>query len=413
MTITHGPLPSSAPTRRRGASPELQRSPAGPVPLAAPAGRGSHLFLDIATLREPQFTGIPFVAANLAREVIEARIPCTFFIGENVIRREYVQFLLASGSGSYFAYHHQLGQTIECGLLQRVREVRHSVGLFPAEKPFHRLFDFEVQVVHDLSTIATPYFHKQATNELHGQNLLADTLSNDLNICVSRATAAYLRTLTGAPPERVAVAENGVAWPERFVKRHDALFRSVSMEPYVVILGTIEPRKNLDVVFRALAQDRDLAGRYKFIFLGKEGWLLDFDRAVVQAFGQRPDTFLYPGYVSEFKKYCLLRRAAFTIYPSLFEGFGLPILESHSLGIPAVHSFSTSMPEAGNGSPYEFDPLDADSLLAAVYRLEADRAASEEAVRRDCLRWAADFSWRRMLSSILAAVAERVEGVAA
>jgi hypothetical protein len=71
------------------------------------------------------------------------------------------------------------------------------------------------------------------------------------------------------------------------------------------------------------------------------------------------------------------------------------------------------MPEAGNGSPYEFDPLDPDGLLAAVYRLEADRAASEEAVRQDCLRWASDFSWRRMLSTILAAVAERVEGVAA
>lgn len=411
MTITREPPAPAGLLRQRG-GPDLRRSDPGPAPTPQPE-RGFHLFFDVATLREPQFTGIPFVAANLAREIIAARIPCSFFIGENVIRREYVQFLLASGSGSYFAYHHQLNQTIECGLLRRVREVRRSVGLFPAEKPFHRLFDFEAQVVHDLSTVSTPYFHQQATTELHGQNLLADIASNDLNICVSRSTAAYLRALTGAAADKVLVAHNGVAWPEHFVRRYDALFRRMDMEPFVVILGTIEPRKNLDVVFRALAQDRDLVGRYKYVFLGKEGWFVDFAQAVSLRFGQRPDTFLYPGYVSEFKKYCLLRRAAFTIYPSLFEGFGLPIVESHSLGVPAVHSFSTSMPEAGNGSPYEFDPLDADSLLAAVYRLEADRAASEESVRRNCLRWAADFSWRRMLSSTLGAVAERMHGAAA
>jgi glycosyltransferase involved in cell wall biosynthesis len=390
--------------------------------LHAFAGDGADrrtLFFDIGTLREPQFTGIPNVAANLARELMAAAddLPCRFFIGETVLRPEYVRFLLDSGSGAYFGYHHQHGQAAAGSLLAAVRAAGpRAVGLFPAEKPFHRLFDTEVQVVHDFSTVATPFFHLRATNDLHGSALLRDIASNDLTVCVSEATAAYLRRLCPDQATRVAVATNGVRWPERFPRAAETLFGSMRLEPYVLILGTLEPRKNLEVVFRALGQDRGLLQRYRWIFTGREGWLFDFDKAVRRHIGAMPDNFTYAGFVSEFKKYALLRHARFTIYPSLLEGFGLPILEAFSVGTPVVHSCSSSMPEVAGEAGHPFRPESAEELLAAVYRLEAEQSLLGEAtVRQRCLDQAAGFTWRRMLASILRAVTdqEQLAGAAA
>jgi glycosyltransferase involved in cell wall biosynthesis len=360
------------------------------------------LFFDIGTLREPEFTGIPNVAASLAREVLAAGLPCQFFLGESIIRPEFVRFLLETNGGSFFGYHHQLGQTVAGPLLAAVAAAPRSVGLFPAEKPFHRLFDLELQVLHDFSTLATPYFHLAATNDLHGASLLADIASNDLNFCVSEATAAYLRRLCPESAARVAVSHNGVRWPEHFAPAAEALFGGLDFEPYAVILGTIEPRKNLEIVFRALAQDRALLERYRWVFLGKEGWLFDFEAAVRRHLGAMPAGFSHAGFVSEFRKYCLLRNACFTLYPSLFEGFGLPILESFSLGVPVVHSASSSMPEVAGAAGHPFQPDSAGSLLAAIHRLEAAQAADAPALRQACLDRAAGFPWSGMLRTILA-----------
>jgi glycosyltransferase involved in cell wall biosynthesis len=381
-------------------------APPGPDALPALARRfaaeGRQLFFDAGTLREPQFTGIPNVAANLAREVLQAGLPCRFFIGENLLRPEHLHFLLETGGGAYFGYHHQLGETQAGSLLAAVRAAGgRAVGLFPAEKPFHRLFDVEVQVLHDFSTLVTPFFHLRATTELHGMSLLRDIASNELNVCVSSATAEYLRRLCPEAAGRTVVALNGVRWPERFARLAGRLYGNLAFEPYVVILGTIEPRKNLDVVFRALAQDRALLRRYRWVFMGKEGWLFDFGQAVQRHLGGMPETFTYAGFVSEFKKYALLRHAAFTVYPSLFEGFGLPIVESFSLGTPCAHSASSSMPEVGGDAGFAFRPDQPEELLDAIYRLEAEQARDAAALSARCRARAEGFTWGRMMATIL------------
>ncbi len=394
------PVPATVPATVRAATPRGPEDLAGLV--RAFQADGLTLFFDIGTLRETQFTGIPNVAANLAREVLAAGMPARFFIGEQVIRPEYVRFLLDTNGGAYFGYHHQHGQAAEGSLLAAVRGATRSVGLFPAEKPFHRLFDLELQVVHDFSTVATPFFHLKATNDLHGPALLRDIASNDMTFCVSSATAEYLRRLCPESANRVAVAPNGVRWPERFPRAAETLFGPMRFEPFVLILGTIEPRKNLEVVFRALAQDRGLLQRYRWIFTGKEGWLFDFGNTVSRHLGAFPDSFQYAGFVSEFKKYCLLRFARFTVYPSLYEGFGLPILESFSVGTPVVHSCSSSMPEVSGGTGHPFRPESPEELLAAIYRLEAEQALEgDAAVAERCLAQAANFTWTRMLTVIL------------
>lgn len=396
------------------APPQAGPAPVDPPDMASLAQRvaagGWRLFFDVGTLRETQFTGIPNVAANLAREIVLAGLPCGFFIGDNLLRPDHVRFLLDSGGGAYFGYHHQLGQTVAGPLLAAVRAAGgRTIGLFPAEKPFHRMFDVEAQVLHDFSTVATPHFHLRATTELHGANLLRDIASNDLNVCVSAATAEYLRRLCPEAAGSVVVALNGVRWPERFARLADRLYGNLAFEPYVVILGTIEPRKNLEIVFRALAQDRGLLRRYRWIFMGREGWLFDFGQAAQRHLGAMPDNFTYAGFVGEFKKYALLRFAAFTVYPSLFEGFGLPIAESFSLGTPCAHSASSSMPEVAGDAGFAFRPESADELLGAIYRLEAERERDAAALAERCRAQAAALTWSRMLRVILDGALTRAE----
>lgn len=401
---------AAAETVRTRSNPAGARRPAmqlrGQLPtdlktLAPIFGREHTMFFDISTLRETQFTGIPNVAANLAREIIDADFPSHFFIGENIVKRDYVRFLLDTNGGAFFGYHHQTGQATEGTLLERVCATPRSVGLFPAEKPFHRLFDVELQVLHDFSTIVTPFFHLKATNELHGASLLRDIATNDHTFCVSAATAEYLKALCPDSADKVSVSLNGVRWPAHFEELANTLYAKLNFEPFVMILGTLEPRKNLEVVFRAMGQDKDLARRYRFIFTGKEGWLFDFGNSVKKHLGEILDNFQYAGFVSEFKKYCLLRFSRFTIYPSLFEGFGLPILESFSVGTPTVYSASSSMPEVGGEAGYIFAPDSPEALLAAIYRLEADLAQDPQAVERACYAQASSFTWERMLAVML------------
>ncbi len=175
--------------------------------------------------------------------------------------------------------------------------------------------------------------------------------------------------------------------------------------PYVLALGTLEPRKNLPRLIEAFAGlDPALRDAHELVLVGGAGWATgEIDasiarhRALVRPLGHVPDADL-PG---------LYREAALFAYPSLFEGFGLPVLEAMSAGVAVLTSNVSSLPEVGGDAVRYADPWDVAAIrsaLDALLRDPAQRARLAAAGRERAAR----FSWERTARETLALVESAV-----
>jgi glycosyltransferase involved in cell wall biosynthesis len=245
----------------------------------------------------------------------------------------------------------------------------------------------------------------------HMEAIMADLASDDLVVTVSDASRTDLVAYLGVSPGQIVAAPNGVVWPDWY---ESAALNAAGaggpggsggpggpggVEPYLLVLGTREPRKNIMKVFDLLERAPALLETYRVVFAGKMGWLeeqhaLPRNLEPYVASGR----ILFPGFVTELQKYTLLRFAQATLYPSLFEGFGLPVLESLSVGTPCVASWSSSIPEVGGDTCVYFDPLSAEDFERALAALLARRGPALEAA---CRTQAARFTWRGSLARIL------------
>jgi glycosyltransferase involved in cell wall biosynthesis len=369
-------------------------------------------WLEIGPLCEAEYTGISTVVCELARHMLADREVATrFFAERREVPREVVAEFVERRSGK--AMEWLLGNTKLAPV--SVLSDEASVGIYGNVKTAHYLFDYEAQIQHDFSFLVTPEFHRPQTNQYHYERVLRDLCTNDLNICVSANTRADLeRYFPEVQRDRNIVAPLGCEWPERFAESYRAKFARAMRTPYVLVLGTIEPRKNIDAVLAHLARDRALLERFVFVFCGRYGWgpavrdkLAEYGLASEAERGR----LVFTGFVGEFSKYCLLAGSTFVVYPSLFEGFGLPVLEALSLGKLVVTTASSSIPEVGGEAVYYFDPFAPDSFGQVLRRSLEALTTEAEQVERKARAQAAAFSWRifygRIKSRILGDLAAR------
>lgn len=220
--------------------------------------------------------------------------------------------------------------------------------------------------IHD----ATPWLHPDAADagtRWYAKPLYPQALARaDAIFTVSEAAREDLVRFAGAPRERVHVTPNGV--DPRFF---DARPREGPYGPYLLAVGTLEPRKNLPIVLEALRalrrEGRDLA----LVVAGRQAWTHSLplgDLAPhVRLLGTVPDDELAELYAG----------AACFVMPSLHEGFGLPLAEAMAAGVPAVASDIPALREVGGETVRYADPRDAESFAQAIRRALDDREGSQ------------------------------------
>ena len=163
--------------------------------------------------------------------------------------------------------------------------------------------------------------------------------------------------------------------------------------PFLLTVGTLEPRKNLERLLDAFARLRDRGSEVHLMIAGKPGWLYQgiFERHQALGLGK---TVRFLRNVDDAALASLYRRAAAVVYPSLYEGFGLPVLEALASGAPVVCSGNTSMPEvAGNAALY-VDPWDVEDIAQTIEDLLSDEQLQSR-LRQAGPPRAADFTWGR------------------
>jgi glycosyltransferase involved in cell wall biosynthesis len=365
---------------------------------------GATIYFDLSALREAHWTGIPVVAAGFARALLET-LPghVQFFHGYDIVSSAAVADAVRRNSGLFLDRAIEHGHALE-GKLPVSGEAGLTIGFFPSVKPLRGAFDFELSVFHDLSTLVMPLMHIRGNVVHHMEAVMADLASDDMVVTVSEASRSDLSAYLGVDPAKILAVPNGVAWPDWYDSAAVNAAGPGGVEPYLLILGTREPRKNIMQVFDMLEAAPELLERHRFVFAGKMGWLEE-----QHALPRNLEPFvasgriLFPGFVGELEKYTLLRFAQATLYPSLFEGFGLPVLESLSVGTPCVASWSSSIPEVGGECCGYFDPLSAEDFARAIGELLARRGPALEAA---CRAQAARFTWHAALARILERVLE-------
>ena len=247
-----------------------------------------------------------------------------------------------------------------------------------------------VVTVHDVAFLAHPEVFPPVWRLMYRAGLRAAARRADALIAPSRHTAEDLVRRTKVPSDRVHVVPLAPFPSASGPSVDEALSRFKIRRPYVLFAGTLEPRKNLVRLVRAY---RRMAGRgsaHSLVLAGPIGWQPQpLMREVAQ---EGPGEVLMVGKVSTTDLDALYRGADAFAYPSLYEGFGLPVLEAMARGVPCVVSTSSSLPEVAGEAALPVDPLSVGGLAEAMERLTTDPGLAAR-LRQAGLERAARFSW--------------------
>lgn len=255
-----------------------------------------------------------------------------------------------------------------------------------------------VVTVYDLTFLLFPYLFRPL-NRLYLQWGTRFSLRRARQvIAISERTRQDLIRIYGLDPARVIVAPCGVdpaycPSPADPAESEALKARYHLPERFILYLGTLEPRKNLPHLIRAYALARQSAALPKLVLAGGRGWYDEpIDRAIAESGVQ--EEIVVTGYFPGPDLPALYRAAEAFVYPSLYEGFGLPPLEAMACGTPVIVSNASSLPEVVGDAGIQIPPEDEQSLADALAEVAHNDSLRED-LRHRGLAQAARFTWER------------------
>jgi glycosyltransferase involved in cell wall biosynthesis len=250
-----------------------------------------------------------------------------------------------------------------------------------------------VVTVHDLAPIRFPERYSRRARSMHKRAAAMAAAEAARFICPSRSTALDVEEFYGVERERIRVVPHGVDMADLGVDDAERLWeRRGIAEPYLLWVGTQEQRKNVMGVIDAFAVLAPRHPRLSLVLHGPNGWLGDEVGEGLRHRGIQTRTIVSEGSLPRSELAALYNRAHVLVYPSLYEGFGMPVLEAMACGTPVVTSNISALPECAGDAALLVDPLDTEALAEAVERVIEDPAVAEELSRKGQKR-AATFTW--------------------
>lgn len=278
--------------------------------------------------------------------------------------------------------------------------------VLPLGAPLRRLRT--VVTIHDLGYLHFPAAH----TPLHRRYLQLSTWWSARAathvIAISGATRDDLVRRAGISPAKISVIHHGLAARFRPLEKPAVLAaraRYGISAPYFMYIGTVQPRKNLERLIEAFGQllkanaaEPQPQAPY-LVIAGKRGWLTEAIERRAAELGVA-GRVVFTGYVADDDVPALLGGALAFVFPSLYEGFGMPVLEAMACGAPVLTSNTSSLPEVAGDAALLVDPADTAAIAAGMARLlrEPDLRAS---LRARGLARAAEFTWQRCAADTL------------
>lgn len=259
-----------------------------------------------------------------------------------------------------------------------------------------------VLTIHDLSFKLFPRTHS-LRNVIWARSLVPVSVNRSRRIiAVSNNTKLDLLRLMNVNSDKISVIYEGASSqfrPEPAVDDGEVLSHYRIKKPYVLFVGTLEPRKNLTALIRSFYKVSRTRADVNLVLAGRRGWMAQaiFDEVEKRDLLSRVHI---TGYVRDRHLSALYRQADAFIYPSLYEGFGLPPLEAMASGTPVIVSRGSSLPEVVGDAGLYVNPLDIDELAVAMEKVLGNRNLAADLVEKGLQR-AGGFSWQRAAGETL------------
>lgn len=169
--------------------------------------------------------------------------------------------------------------------------------------------------------------------------------------------------------------------------------------PFVLAVGTLQPRKNYSRLIEAISRLRAKGSELELVIVGGPGWLEEEIFETRERLGMQEAVHMR-GYVAEEDLPALYRRARIFAYPSLYEGFGFPLLEAMACGTPTLAASVSSLPEIAKDAAFYIDPYDVESIEEGLKRLHEDDKLRQELITKGYER-VKEFSWKKAAKTLL------------
>ncbi len=271
----------------------------------------------------------------------------------------------------------------------------------------------KVVTVHDLAFLEHPEFAVPALTAYLNKVVPESVAAADVVAAVSQATRATLIEHFKTPPEKIIIIPCGVG--PHFHRVSDPVLLGATQNkfglkhPLVLGVGTLEPRKNHVGLIKAFAlAQKKKKGPATLALAGGKGWLYEETRQLVSELKlEKKVRFL--GRVSDLELITLYSMADVFVFPSFFEGFGIPPLEAMACGAPVITSNTSSLPEVAGDAALLIDPYDTHALAQAITQVLENKPLQEE-LRQKGFQRVQQYSWTRSASKMLTVYQRLYEG---
>ncbi len=271
-----------------------------------------------------------------------------------------------------------------------------------------------IVTVYDLSFILYPEYFRPLNRMYLKWGTRMSVARARRVIAISESTRGDLVRLMGIPAQKIDVVPPGVE-AEFFGARSSEWlyeFKRARGLPdhFLLYLGTLEPRKNIPTLVRAFMRARNRYNLpHQLVLAGGRGWK---DQEITQVLEEAGSAVIRPGFVPQAELPDWYRAADAFIYPSRYEGFGMPVLEALAVGTPVITSNCSSLPEAIGDAGIMVDPSDQDALAEAIVQVLTNQALREELAERGPLR-ARTFTWERAAHATVTSYRRALNGSSA
>ena len=242
-----------------------------------------------------------------------------------------------------------------------------------------------VVTIHDLTFKRFPELLQKETLVNLEHHMQRELAHSDAVICVSESTRRDLLHYYDVDPSRAVTILSGLTVPAADDRRPST---NDLPDRYILFVSTIEPRKNLGVLLDAYSRLR-ARGAYDgaLVVVGRVGWKAESIVPRLRAPGVHHLDYIAPSQLAS-----IYRKAELFVFPSIYEGFGFPLLEAMAYGVPSIAARSSSLPEIGGDAALYFDPRDAKALEAQMEQVLTDATLRQQLAERGVAQ-AARFRW--------------------
>jgi len=258
-----------------------------------------------------------------------------------------------------------------------------------------------ISTVHDMVYVNYPETMNSVNYNIHRRYLSESCRRADVIVTVSQNSKMEISEFMKVPEEKIYVTYNGVDRTVFFPQKNlDYIRQKYRIKgEYVLYLGTLEPRKNVGSIIKAFKILSEKNGDISLVLAGGKGWMYKDIFSLVKELGLS-DRVVFPGYIEEKDVPVLYSSACVFVFPSLYEGFGIPPLEAMACGTPVIVSNTSSLPEVAGDAGMLVDPYDTEMMAWYMEKLIIDTELHREYSQKGLMR-AEKFTWDNAADVVL------------